>query len=379
MQKLSSFLLNTCPIACLLNKAVFASRAPLLRDLKKLIREEGPMTLERYMRVVLQDSDHGYYRQGDPIGSAKDFSTAPEISQMFGEMIGLWCLDAWERMGKPDPFVLLELGPGHGTLLHDLLAFLEPAPAFRKALRLRLFESNATLRDLQKDKLAAYSPAHIDTLDKLDPVPVIAIANELFDNIPLRQFIKTPEGWRETLVGLCLGRLTLMSDKKSHFLPPDPFSADALEQRPEGWVHEYSEESRTIVNHLAAHMVRYGGAGIVLDYGYVSAPGVGTLDGWRQSKPSDILACPGKTDVTANVDFSALSRTAKEAGAFVEEVIGQGAFLLRLGIANRAESLKEKASEDAKKRIEKTFYDLIAPARMGDIWKALVFRAQEQV
>jgi len=357
---------------------LFASKAsvPLLPILKGIIREEGPITIERYMNIVLQHPDHGYYRQGDPIGTTKDFGTAPEISQIFGEMLGVWCLDAWKKMGSPNPVILLELGPGHGTMLNDLLRFTEPVPEFHQALRIRLLESNAALRDIQKNKLKEYNPVHIDDLSQLDPLPMLFLANELFDNIPARQFIKTEQGWTEHLIALQDDRLAIVEGNEFFALPPDPFAEESLTDAKTGYIHEFSEQSRLIMKSLAAHIVRQGGAGAIIDYGYVDRPWVNTFDAWCQSRPvDDILTSPGKMDVTVDVDFGALRRVAEEEGAQVEEIVEQRDFLVSHGVGWRVKFLKEMAPEKLKQKIEKDLAILTSSTIMGTIWKVMIVRS----
>lgn len=366
---------SLAPMARLCAKMIRAKkRSPIVALLKDTIRREGPISIERYMEIVLQHPDHGYYRRGDPIGSDSDFSTAPEVSQTFGEMLGVWALNAWESLGKPSSFALLELGPGHGTLMHDLLRFTAPVPEFMQALRVRFYESNATLRDLQAQKLEAYSPQHLATLSDLEPMPTLVIANEFFDNLPTRQFIKEREGWRETKVGLKFWGFDLVSGKDVYELPPDPAALAFLANRPEGWIHEISEASRVVVKQLAAHVVGQGGAAAIIDYGYDDPPGRATLDAWCQSCATDILKSPGETDVTADVDFFAFREVAKAEGARVSPIVGQGKFLAELGILTRADFLK-KALPDRAARIDEDMEMFLSPKKMGEFWKVLTFDA----
>ncbi len=355
----------------LLSRALtLLSPCPLRAVVEQTIRAEGPITIERYMQIVLQHPAHGYYRKGDPLSEKRDFSTAPEVSQVFGEMLGVWCVDAWQRMGKPDPFILLELGPGRGTMMRDLLAFTESIDGFHKALRLWLYESSATLRDIQKQKLARFHPRHIDDLSQLDPLPLLFIANELFDNLPVRQFLKTEGGWQETLVGFEDGKLTLTHGKPTAFLP-NSMAAAHLRFPKSGHVYEFSEMAQSLAARLALHARRYGGAGLIIDYGYTSPPGRGTLDGWHKSKATGILEKPGKTDVTADVDFIALARAAKQQAAQTI-LMNQREFLLNLGTNSRIEALKRGQPPRIQKKIDAAFDQLTSPSKMGELWKVLI-------
>ena len=349
------------------------TRSILLRVIQDIIAKEGPISLERYMEIVLQHPQHGYYRQGNPIGS--DFETAPEISQMFGEMLGLWCFQSWQDMGKPDPFVVLELGPGRGTLMYDLLRFMEPAPDFRDALRLRFLESNATLRALQQEKLCAYSPIHLDDLSQMEALPTIVIANEFFDNMPVRQFVKTQSGWRERLVDCQNGQLVLAEGKEKTSLPPE-FETQEFDHKEPGWIYEVSSQTNHIMRQLVSHVARHNGAGIVIDYGPDAPCGKETLDAWSQQKPTHILAEPGKVDVTADVDFSSLRRIAESQG-LATGLVGQGAFLQTQGIMQRSAALCSHAPE-AQEKINRDLYHLLSPSKMGVLWKTLTFRPQNR-
>lgn len=185
--------------------------------MRNIIEAEGPVTVARYMELALQHPEHGYYRKRDPLGAEGDFVTAPEVSQMFGELIGLWCADVWRQMGKPEAFTLLELGPGRGTLMQDGFACATAKiTGFHLAMKLRLFESDAVLREAQTKKLGDYNPVYIDDFEQLPEAPLLVIANEFFDSLPVRQFVKTKEGWCERRVGLVDGHLAFVLS------PPDP-------------------------------------------------------------------------------------------------------------------------------------------------------------
>ncbi|MDR3424061.1 MAG: SAM-dependent methyltransferase [Alphaproteobacteria bacterium] len=345
---------------------------PLLSILKAAIRQQGPLTLERYMELVLQHPKHGYYRHGNPIGSKGDFHTAPEVSQMFGEMIGVWCVHSWQAMGKPDPFVLLELGPGRGTLLDDLLRFTQPLADFHAALRLRLLESNTTLRTLQQETLVKFHPTHIEDLAQLDPLPTLVIANEFFDNLPLRQFVKRKQDWFERRVDFKRGKLLVVDVEIPSASLPDRLADTAKD----GWVYEVSDQSRRIMRQLAAHIARFKGAALIADYGYDSPSGEGTLDAWSRLKPTNILASPGKTDVTADVDFSALRQIVQEQASLASEIMDQGDFLQKQGIVHRALALRNQLPEDRREEIDTALHQLISPSKMGALWKVMIFHAR---
>ncbi len=342
---------------------------PLFSIIHDIISSEGPITLERYMEIVLHHPDYGYYRHDDPLGAHGDFVTAPEVTQMFGEMVGVWCVEVWKQMGEPNPFALLELGPGRGTLLMDILRATSKITGFQKAFRLHLFESNATLRKIQKEKLGDYAPVFVENIERLPWMPTIVLANEFFDTIPMRQFFKTEKGWRERLVDCQAGRLLFIEGEPQ--LTPLGVAANVAGDTRIGWTYEVSPSSLAIVQQVSGHVVRHGGAGLIVDYGYSAPMGADTLEAWHKHKFIDPLEFSGEADVTADVDFSALKTIALHTGARVVGPIGQGEFLKNLGIEVRAAQLVRSASEDTAAVVKADLNRLIDPAHMGVSFKAM--------
>ncbi len=335
------------------------------KALLKLVQDEiaaaGPLSVERYMQLALQHPEHGYYVKGDPLGQKGDFVTAPEISQMFGEMAGLWCAEVWRLLGKPDPFVWLELGPGRGTLLRDALRATRKVEGFHQAARLCLIESNETFRSLQRDGLAGEKISFIENIEALPSEPVIAIANEFFDALPVRQYAKTKEGWREILVSSFENELRFIAGDQIAPLPfPDGVSFFEISPQAVAWMRA-----------LARHLVARRGAALVVDYGYVGAAGASTLQAVSGHKAVDVLKRPGEVDLTAHVDFSALAAAARKEGARVSSVVGQGDFLRALGIEIRADALKRKATAAQALEIDNALRRLTDPDEMGGLFKAM--------
>ncbi len=346
-------------------------QTPLLSVLRERIHADGPLSIEDFMQIVLHDPAHGYYRQGVPVGRDGDFSTAPEHSQMFGEMVGVWCIQVWEQLGKPDPFVLLELGPGRGTLMHSLLTGLAGQTAFCSALRLYFLESNMAFRAMQSERLSAFHPIHIDTLDVLPDLPLIAIGNEFFDTFPMRQFIYRKDGWHERMVALSGDRLVTtdgpLTEKPEGFI-------DEIKLK-DGWFFETSPRSLSLIGTLSQRMRARGGAGLLIDYGYDVPTGSDTLFALRGHKHTDILSRPGETDVTGDVDFGAFRRVAQAQGTHVWGPTGQGDFFSALGIAFRAHQLRRNSPEHADK-IDEELYKLTHPSAMGAWFKVFGFAGQ---
>ena len=346
---------------------------PLAQLLRTRIKLNGPMTLADYMAECLGHPKHGYYMNRDPFGSAGDFMTAPEVSQMFGELLGLWCADYWEQIGRPDPVRLVELGPGRGTLMADALRAANAMPEFRRAVDLHLVETSPALRAQQAERLADANPAWHERLDDVPAGPALIIANEFFDALPVHQFQLTEPGWRERLV-----TFDPQSGDLRQLLAPGPTPAAALipvrlrdQTPPLGSVVEVSPAAVALARLLSERLVADGGAALVIDYGRSwSAPGE-TLQAVRGHRSHPVLTDPGTADITAHVDFGTLVRAAVEAGAASHGPVPQGLFLCTLGLESRAEALAAKATEDQTRDIEQACRRLIGTQEMGTLFKVL--------
>lgn len=336
---------------------------PLKPKLLQRIQRLGPLSLADFMAAALWDSDHGYYATRHPIGRSGDFITAPEISQLFGEMIGLWLIDTWEKIGRPRPLQLVELGPGRGLLLADVLRTLRLAPELDAALSLHLIEASPTLRALQEKQLSGRRATWHQDLSTLPDAPLLLIANEFFDALPIRQYERLADGWHERLVGLAPEGQAL-SFVFGPALPAAPFP-----EAPLGAVLESSPASQAIIGDIARRIIDHGGAALVIDYGYAVAPMTGTFQAVARHGHCDPLADPGSADLSALVDFAALSKAAK--GAKVQGPIGQGAFLEGLGIKLRAAQLAKKANDRQRAELESALARLTQPDQMGQLFKAL--------
>ena len=288
------------------------------------IAAQGPMRLDRYMELCLSHPELGYYMRQQPFGTEGDFTTAPEISQMFGELIGLWLVHMWQESGAPTRFTLLELGPGRGTLMADILRVAKLAPAFLAAADICLLESSPRLREVQREMLG--NVQHIDQLEDLPEGPVFCVANEFFDALPIRQFVKNDFGWQERLVGA--GLAWALSETAPH--PELDADFPALET---GRIVEVNEKAQAIAGVLTKRTSAQGGAALVVDYG--SFDGVGdTFQAVQAHKTVDVFEHLGEADLTAHVRFKGLVQNGVAHG-----FTSQGAFLNNLGIAARAQAL----------------------------------------
>ncbi|WP_430911950.1 class I SAM-dependent methyltransferase [Methylobacterium sp. sgz302541] len=345
------------------------SGAPLLAEIAAIIRETGPIGIDRYMALCLGHPVHGYYRTRDPLGRAGDFTTAPEISQMFGELIGLWIASVWMAMGRPERAILAELGPGRGTLMADALRALRSA-APDAAFALHLVETSPALRARQEEALAGFSPTWHEGPQTLPDGPAIVVANEFFDCLPVRQFERTPRGWCERLVGLSEdGTLTIG-------LAPEPDRSLAKEG-PVGVVTTLAGPAADTMRGLAGRIRAQGGGLLAIDYGH-ARPGFGdTLQAVAGHAFTDPLAAPGEADLTVHVDFAALARAARAGGAVVHGPVDQRDFLLALGLTLRAERLKRAATPVQSEAVDAAVARLTDTGRggMGRLFKVLAAAA----
>jgi len=349
--------------------------SPLALKLAQRIADDGPLSVADYMATALTDPEHGYYMGRDPLGVAGDFTTAPEISQMFGELIGLSFADTWQKLGAPAPVALVELGPGRGTLMADALRAARRVPAFVAALEAHLVEASPTLKARQeeslRDALDAIGPAWHETLADVPELPLLLIANEFFDALPMRQLIKQAVGWGERLVGLDAegGALAFTASPADPAL--DGFVPEALRDAPPGSLFEVSPTGQDVAREIGRRLQAQGGAALVIDYGHEKSALGETLQAVRQHAPHDVLSDPGTADLTCHVDFAALARAAREAGAAAHGPVTQGAFLERLGIAERAARLMEDATPTQREDIRSARLRLTAPDQMGELFKVL--------
>jgi len=347
---------------------------PLAAEIRRMIAVDGPLPVGRFMALCLGHPRHGYYATRDPFGACGDFITAPEISQMFGELIGLWAAELWQRMGAPRCVSLVELGPGRGTLIADALRAAKVVPAFRAALSIRLVEASPALRARQAavlEKLDLPLAWH-DDIAELPETPLIVVANEFFDALAVHQAVRAADGWHERRVGIGAdGNLSfaLHPDSIRGF---DAVLPAALRGLPIGSLYEW--RSNHPAAELARRVVRSGGAALVIDYGHGESAAGETLQAVSRHGFADPLASPGEVDLTAHVDFAALARAASSAGARVHGPVPQGALLRRLGIEARAAMLKQAAKPTQAAEIDAAVRRLTAPGRdaMGELFKAVV-------
>ncbi|MEE4188299.1 MAG: SAM-dependent methyltransferase [Roseobacter sp.] len=325
------------------------------------IRANGPMPLADYMAECLLHPAFGYYATREPFGTNGDFVTAPEVSQMFGELIGLSLAQAWLDQGSPSVFTLAELGPGRGTLMADLLRAAASVKGFLEAARITLIEASPRLQELQRETLKGYQLTFAEHVTELPEQPLFFVANEFFDALPIRQFERRTSAWCERLVGLDRDRLVIGLGPETDV----PALSDRLPDTREGDVVEYAPQAAPIVDALTMRIAMHGGAGLIVDYGDWRSLG-DTLQAVKAHRYTDVLDTPGACDLTAHVDFEVIARAARCAHT---KLTPQGVFLERLGITQRARALAGQLHGEPLDRHIRAHWRLTHPDEMGNLFK----------
>jgi SAM-dependent MidA family methyltransferase len=346
---------------------------PLENEIRRRITAAGPMPLGQYMSLCLTDPKHGYYVTRDPLGRSGDFTTAPEVSQMFGELIGLWIVSVWQQMGSPDNIRVVELGPGRGTMMNDAMRAAKIVPAFINAAVLHFVEISPVLQTIQEQTVSTIETPktwHTSIAD-VPAGPAIFVANEFFDALPINQAIKIGDGWHRRNVGIAAdGALVYRAqpDPMPHFASTLPV---AVRNAAEGEIFEWRSDTETM--ELGRRIAREPSAALVIDYGHTESATGETLQAVRDHLFADPLTTPGDADLTAHVDFEALHHGFEAMGAIAFGPIEQALFLKRLGIDTRAETLKANTSRAKAHEIDTAMARLTGFGRtgMGALFKVM--------
>jgi NADH dehydrogenase [ubiquinone] 1 alpha subcomplex assembly factor 7 len=351
-------------------------RTPLDAEIHRLIGVAGPMPIAEYMRLCLTHPQHGYYINRDPLGWGGDFVTSPEISQMFGELIGLWMGSVWQQMGAPENVRIIELGPGRGTLMHDALRAAKIVKGFRDALVVHLVEVSPALQQVQQRMLEDLDAGVLwhGAIEEVPPGPSIIVANEFIDALPVHQAVKQAGGWHERVIEIAPdGRYVIGAAREAlpHFEAAMP---RGLRQAPEGAIFEWRDDSVALE---IGRRTREEGAALIIDYGHAHFGLGDTLQAVAGHSFTDPLRAPGKADLTAHVDFESVSQCAESMGARIHGPIRQRDLFLRLGITQRAAALKANAPPDKAAEIDIALARLIAEGArgMGELFKAIAIAA----
>ena len=337
------------------------------------INSAGPMPLAEFMMWCLADPQDGYYHANSIFGSKGDFITAPEVSQMFGELIGIWLIKTWQTLGKPRQLSLVELGPGRGTLMSDILKTSTLSPEFNAALQVHMIEISKELKNQQSDKLAPHQNVgwHERFDQAPDHMPTIVIANEFLDALPFRQYVKSADKWRERAI-------TVYEDNQlgwgltNAFLEENALPGDHLEE-PDGSVYEIAPTREALIDEVSSHIAKSGGAALFIDYGHIN-PGFGdTFQAIKAHQYTDPLREPGNADLTSHVDFSAFPKIVAANNCHAFDVKTQGEFLLEMGLLERAGALGQKADKKTRERLTRETERLALPDEMGNLFKVFAF------
>lgn len=338
----------------------------LRERIARQVAAEGPISIAQFTAIALHDTATGYYATRDPLGA--DFTTAPEITQIFGELLGLWCAQVWHDQGRRKPARLVELGPGRGSLMRDALRAARLMPAFLDSIEVAMVENSPVLAEIQKKAL---QPCTVPIrwvsgiADLSHDRPQFSIANEFLDALPIHQYVFAENGWCERMVSADTnGNLAFV-------LVPAPWTFSVPPERGEplrGAVYEVSPSALALVEDIARGIARSGGAALFIDYGYAGTGFGETLQAVGKNAFQGVLSAPGTVDISAHVDFGAIARTARAAGAAVFGPRPQGEFLASLGIREREEKLLKRGSGGMGRLGVKR---LIAPEQMGTLFKAL--------
>jgi SAM-dependent MidA family methyltransferase len=346
--------------------------SPLQSEIRKLIKSSGPMPVWRYMELCLTHPEHGYYVSRDPLGREGDFTTAPEVSQMFGELLGLWAASVWKAIGSPPMLRLIELGPGRGTMMGDALRALRVLPPLYQSLSVHMVEINPMLREKQRATLSGVR--NIDWHDSIDEVPegpAVIFANEYFDVLPVHQAVKRETGWHERVIKLDDSGKLVFAAADAPTLRFEVLLPPLVRAAPVGAVFEWRPDAE--IMKIARRVRDQDGAALIIDYGHLRSDAGDTFQAIARHSFTDPLKNPGLADVTAHVDFQALVRAAEDLGARAHGPVTQGDFLKRLGIETRAVTLMGKTTPEVSADISNALKRLTDSGRggMGSMFKVL--------
>lgn len=336
-----------------------------------MISADGPMPVDRYMALALGHERHGYYMGRDPFGRAGDFITAPEVSQMFGELVGIWCAAGWQMMDAPAEWNLIELGPGRGTLLADLVRACSVMPGLRDGMQVHLVEMSPVLKTMQAETLkrAGIEATWHERLEDVPEGQSLIIANEFFDALPVSQLQKQAGHWHERVVGLADdGKLAfgLASDRVAPALVPT-WAANAAD----GDIAEFSPVRDAVAREIGRRIAKDMGAALIIDYGHMRSAAGDTLQAIRKHQFTDVLSRPGDADITSHVDFEALTTAVTADGAKPYGPVMQGDFLIKMGLKEREEMLRARADARQRIRLSKGAQRLVSGNQMGQLFKVL--------
>ncbi len=354
---------------------------PIEKEIRSRIPHNGPLSIAEFVSLCLNHPKHGYYTSRSPIGGSRstsnlagDFITAPEVSQMFGEMIGVWCMEMWQRLGSPPQLNLVEIGPGRGTLMRDLLNISSAIPDFARSVNVYLIEISDTLSKQQKQLLLETSTVQwVQDLDDLPTAPTIIVANEFLDALPFRQWVKHDEGWFERAVGLVDEELTFVL--RPNRLPESDLPVGHVNEN-SGAVLETAPAREAFIARTADWLTENKGAALFIDYGHLQSGFGDTFQAMSNHAYTNPLTNLGESDLTNHVDFDPLIKAARQAGCSAPQPTTQGQFLTSLGLLVRAGSLGHNKNATAQDQLRSDVERLASDTQMGRLFKVMAFGAQ---
>ena len=342
------------------------------KKIKDLIKKSGPISISQYMEICLWDDKNGYYTSNQVLGGDGDFITSPEISQTFGELMGLWALSFYQEFINKKRLCITELGSGRGTLLKDAIRTIYKVTNNKIKLEITILEKSKRLITLQKENLKNKNVKWISNIKGLSLEPQIIIANEFFDALPINQYVRGDEGWHEKKVTIKNGKLCFTLDNKI-WVPSDSIFSDFKI----GDTLEYSEQTISIFSKICNHLVQYDGVLLVIDYGNIS--GIGdTLQAVNKHKFKSVLEKPGQSDLSSHVNFKLLTEIARKKNLYASPIREQQNFLLELGIMKRLKGLTKNVSSNIAERVESEIRRLIDPDKMGSLFKVIAITKNER-
>lgn len=345
----------------------------LLDTLMRRIKISGPITVAEFMNECLMHPKYGYYQREKVFGTKGDFTTSPEISQMFGEMIGLWLVDQWKAIGCPPEFNLVECGPGRGTLMADILHAAANQTAFIKAASVVFVEKSKQLKSEQKKRVA--DALWIEDINALPDGPTLLVANEFFDALPIHQFQKHDGLWLERKIGIKDGKLNWSLSAPSAALSIMPESLNASEN---GSIVELCPTAMSTAGTIAAHIAKYSGAALIIDYGYDKSAVGDTFQAMKDHQYSYPLDNIGTSDLTAHVNFDMIADAARQKGVTIHGPVAQGPFLMSIGMGERAMGLSKDGETKEQEHILSALMRLTSPDQMGELFRVLALTSLEQ-
>lgn len=353
---------------------------PIDSKIRRIIKSNGHIKIDDMMREVLSINPSSYYRSVKTIGENGDFITAPEVSQLFGETIALWAIEKWQKIGSPSKFLLLELGPGQGQLMKDFLRVAKLVPEFYNGANLYLMEINSHFIEKQKENLSQHHKniCWISNIEEIPKIPAIIIANEFFDALPIKQYVKVKDKWFESILVIDPKDEGIKYDKIAlHSVLQKQFQLDHINSQ-DGAVIEESIESLNIVRFLSDHLSKYTGSALIIDYGYnIDSQDRkrnqynATLQAIKNHQYHSVIDSLGEADITAHVDFNALKNRAHQSGILNHNIVDQKDFLIQYGINIRLDILKEQASAEDRNILDNQVFRLISKDQMGQLFKVL--------